>query len=622
MARWIIARPIKARPIQAGGVVRRRFGRAGSAVVAAGTAAALLGGLGVTASQAAWSDVEYGNGQLAALDCVDGTGFATTGWGKFLSASALGADLAPAIDFSGLTVTNAAPGTTGVAAGVAAPTDLGDDAFSSPIDLSALSTVQVSAGVSLFAGPDPDTGAYTQYAQAHANGESTGASGLITDAVGGVALGTPDAASPDIGGLALSSVLNGVVAGSGTVAADELADPVLRVGQVASLSTLDACAPLWAGDDLTDHLVREYLVSELDLGLRSSLVTDLVTSITGEVNALEDDLDLLLDEQALTGATFTTLAGLINGVLTGLAATIGPLAGGTVNSIVVDADFELAPVLALLTGDIHDADGLVTVNLGTGAITADLEGIAGGLAGKAPNTSLLTPAILGDISTRVGQALTDFVNGTLAPAITAQLLAATVTVDIGATLQILTQNVNLATTITGSLGQFTGALPGDPVVVSEITAGSGVLNLLDVLLGGTLSAVLTSITAGLVAPLLTDVVPQIGSLVLAPLIADGGAADLLVDATVLELTGTLIPGLLADLAPVFGLLGSVLQVSVNAQPDQAGDVPFPNAPIPPDVPVAGRFFVSALRIAALDLASDPLLEVNLASSSVGPNVPR
>ncbi len=83
--------------------------------------------------------------------------------------------------------------------------------------------------------------------------------------------------------------------------------------------------------------------------------------------------------------------------------------------------------------------------------------------------------------------------------------------------------------------------------------------------------------------------------------------------------GNLLQTLITALTPVLNLIRSIVDITVNVQPDAA---PNPDAPIPPDIPVDGRYFESAIRIALLDpvsTAPDGLVEVYLANSSAGPN---
>ena len=83
-----------------------------------------------------------------------------------------------------------------------------------------------------------------------------------------------------------------------------------------------------------------------------------------------------------------------------------------------------------------------------------------------------------------------------------------------------------------------------------------------------------------------------------------------------------MPELLLDLTPVFNFLRNIVDITVNVRPDFA---PNPDAPIPPDIPVPGRYFESAIRISLLDptiTAPDGILEIYLANSSAGPNTPR
>jgi hypothetical protein len=594
------------------------FGRIGSGVIAGATAAIVIAVMGITGSQAAWTDNEFDNADFGALDCVDGTGFTTSAWGKFAAAFVGGQDIAPIADLEGLTVDSGDPTSTATGADAIY---LGEDAWVSEVDLAALSTIEVSQSIPLF--ETSDTGVYTQYGQSHQAGQSTGASGLLTDSSGGVTLGSADPDAPTVGSVDLSSALDEVIADSTVVDPDQLATLGMTIGAVSSLTSLDACAALWDGADLEDYLVREYLISALSLDFGSSLVTDLADALVTLIGTLGNDLDGVIDQEGLTGQLLTDVTGLVNGALDDLDATLGvlsPFGGGVIDTAIVDVDFDLQPVLDLLDDVYSSDDGSVTVDLGNGTITADIGTLSGGLNGRDPNSSLLTAAVLSGISTGVGEALANFVALHLLPALEDALLDATVTLALGSTVTILGQGVTLSTTVTGSAGQFTGVSPGVPVVDTVVTADGTVLAALELLLPGVLNGLLDTITQGvtdgIVDELLTTVVPAVGSQLLQPLLDQGGGLDLLLDQAITQVTGTLIPGLIAALGPVFDLLGDLVQLSVNVQPDQGGDVPFPP---PPATAVPGRWFESALRFALLDLGADPLVAVYLASSSAGPN---
>jgi len=427
----------------------------------------------------------------------------------------------------------------------------------------------------------------------------------------------------------LSSVLDEAI-GESEIDPDQLADLGLDLGAVASLTSLDACNALWDGADLTDieemepYLDRDYLISALTMDFGSSLIADLVADVTGLVTALEEDLDVIIDEEGLSGDLLTDVTDLVNGLLADLDGALGDVVGGGFDAASIDVDFDTTPVIDLLDDSYTSDDGTVTVDLGDTTITADIATLVGDINDLPPNSSLLTPAVISGISAGIGSAIANFVEDNLTPALEQLVLNASVTVELASTVEILTEDVTLSTTIEGTLGEFLGipADADDPVVDTVVTADGLILTALELLLPGTLDGLLDTVTDGVTAGVdgaLDTLLPDIGSEFLAPLLADAGETDVLIDALLLEITGTLIPGLLEDLTPVFDLLGELVQLSVNVQPDQGGDVPFP-AP-PTNDAEAGQWFESALRLALLDLGEDPLLSVYLGSSSAGLNAP-
>src|SRR5690606_21247197 len=109
------------------------------------------------------------------------------------------------------------------------------------------------------------------------------------------------------------------------------------------------------------------------------------------------------------------------------------LGGTTTLSVAVDTD--LSAVQNLVTGTL--SDGAVGVDLGDGAVEVDLDALFGaayasstGLNGQPPNTAVLTPEVLGELSTRAGSMRVSMVNTTIAPALLAAVESTSVRVDI------------------------------------------------------------------------------------------------------------------------------------------------------------------------------------------------
>jgi predicted ribosomally synthesized peptide with SipW-like signal peptide len=575
------------------------------------------GAVVATPSLASWTDVEYVRSDAAATDCTVADSVDTTAWGRMLTGTLLGTDLDPVVAIDGITVENLDPAVTSSATTSAVPTDLGSDAWSADLALSVLSALDVGAGIPL---PfDTDSGAYTQYGRATSDGVSVGAAGAVTAATGGlVSLDDPGSATPRLATLRLSTLIDSALPGIGVDTAD-LADAELRIGTVGAIAELDSCASLWSGAAPGADLVRDYLVQDLGLALTSATVTDVASEIRTSVTDLETALDAVTPAgTAITGAALASvqasLASVLDLDLLGVDISLASL-----DSATIGVDFDLDPVVAAVSGQL--TDGLVTIDLTSGLVQVDLAalfdaayGSSGGLNGLPANTSVLTAPVLAELSARVGGLIAGFVNLTLQPALDAALEAATVTVTLDATLR--TQATVLFTTV-DVLGldlhtEITGTVA--PIVDTTVTESSaGILNALLLLLGINLNALTTAVVDAVAAPLVTDLVPVIGSQVVAPLLttATGTTAS-----TLSSLTSTTVPAFLDALDPVLGALQSLVDVTVNARPDQAGSVG------EPDAADAGRWYQSAIHIGVVDDSSVSVAEFYLANASVGPNTLR
>jgi predicted ribosomally synthesized peptide with SipW-like signal peptide len=595
-------------------------------IVAVGLAL-LIGATGLlvaTPSLASWTDVEHVRSDAAAADCTQPGSVDATAWGRMLTGTLLGTDLDPIAAIDGITVDNLDPALTSTATTAAVETDLGSDAWSADLALSVLSALDVGAGVLL---PfDSDMGAYTQYGRATSDGISVGAAGAVTTAAGGLAsLDDPGAATPRLATLQLSTLIGAALPGIGVDTAD-LADAELRIGTVGAIAELDSCATLWSGAAPGSDLLRDYLIQDLGLALTSATVTDVASEIRSSVTGLETTLDALSPAGTpITGAALTavqsTLASILDLDLLGVEISLASL-----DSATIGVDFDLDPVIDAVSGEL--TDGVVTIDLTSGLVQADLAalfdeayGSSGGLNGLPANTSVLTAPVLAELSTRAGVLLTAFVDVTLQPLLDAALDAATVTVALDATLRtratILLTTINvlgldLHTEITGTVGGFTGVSGAPtPTLATTVTESSaGILNTLLALLGINLSALTTAVVGAVAAPLGTDLVPVIGSQVVTPLRATATATAA---STVSSLTGVTVPAFLVALDPVLDAVRTLVDVTVNARPDQPGSVG------EPDGADAGRWYQSAIHVGVVDDSAVSVAEFYLANASVGPN---
>ncbi|TPX03730.1 choice-of-anchor G family protein, partial [Schumannella luteola] len=436
------------------------------AMLAAGGLAVALVGTTVTASSAAWTDQEWDGSTLGSLDCTASGIVDSRAWGRVLSGEVTGTSLDPVLATDGITVDNVAPASTSTGTSQAAPvTDLGADAWSAGLGVSALSSLDLGAGVILPL--DAGTGTYTQFGRATSGGMATGAAGAVTSAAGGlVSIDTPTGSTPRLGTLRLSDVLDSVLPGLGTPVS-RLADVDLEVGAVASIADLDGCALLWDPASLGTSLDREYLVAALRLALTGDVVAGFGVSLDATLGTLQSELDARLT-QTVDAAVVSSVASLLTTALAGIGGIAVDPAAVTV---AVGGSIDLAPVRALLASDI--TDGVVTVNLASGRVSADLAALLGdayadgdGLNGRDPNTSVLQPAVLDALLDRLSAVIADFVTNTIQPAISQAVLGTAITVTVvsllDATVTVVVpvtvpQIIQVRSVVSGSIGGFTGA---------------------------------------------------------------------------------------------------------------------------------------------------------------------
>lgn len=592
--------------------------RRGIAALAAGITAVVVAAVGIPVSAASWGDREWTTAQVGALDCDDAGVVDATAWGRVLTGAVSGQQLDPVAAIDGITVSNLAPATTSSAVSAATTHSVTNDAWTTDLALTGLGAVTVGGGVSLPFGTN--TGTYTQYGRATSSGLSVGASGAVTTAGNGVASLEPaSSATPRLATVRLSSLLDSALPGLGVTTA-QLADVGLRVGTLGAIASYASCDPLWSAAAPGSALTREYLVKDLGLDLTSSTISGFTTGLRSSLATLETNLDALLAPgTSITGSALTSITTALNSALTLSVAGV-TVSLGSVNSVTVGVDFALQPVIDLVTGSL--SDGVVTVNLTTGAVSADLAALfdaayahSGGLNGLNPNTSVLTAPVLAELQSRIGALLQNFATGTIQPALTAALNAATVTAVIDTTLRTRAGIINvlglrLVTTITGTPSSFTTGSPAPTVSAVASEASAGILNSLLSLLGISLGTLVSGVQTAVVAPITSTVVPVIGSTVVAPVMT---SATALVTTFMSTLTGTTIPGVLTSLTPVLAALRTLVAVTVNGRPDAAGSAGAPAAT------AAGRYFETALHVGVVNGSAASVASLFFGNASVGAN---
>lgn len=379
-------------------------------------------------------------------------------------------------------------------------------------------------------------GAVEQYATANDNGDAFAGSGAVTNS-GAIAIDdAPDPgianASVDLGPLLAGADLNNIV--------DTLG---LEIGALASTASQVGGAPA----------TSDYLIDGLTFDLESDLVSNIATTLNTTVGQLQTTLDGL--EAALELG--------VNGVNLGALATIG-------------ADLTIvAPNLsdALPTGPL--GSGGVLVDLTAGTISVDLAQFVD-LNNLAPNTEILTPAVIGAISNAVTATITSIVQG----------------VVNGVTTAINTLAIDGTVTVTVLGNGLTVDIGGTLLAPTAVIVPSGLVATILLALG--LDA------NGLVTPILT----AIGT------ITSGLFTQLAAfQTTVTTLVGTIQS---AIVNPLLGVLDGIVNLTANVQPT-APPTSLPGGDLGP-----GSFTVRALSITLLDLLPTvpAVARVDLASSTV------
>ncbi|MDJ1370968.1 choice-of-anchor G family protein [Gulosibacter molinativorax] len=520
---------------------------------------------------------------------MDATGqFTSRGEGQLLSGSLLGADLDAIAEVKGVEVLNDGSGS------LADPTSavpLGNDAYSDPLNVEALSALNVDLTRFLALPLDTSTGVVGQYGQATSSGLSAGASGLITES-GGIAL-EPEGGYPNLATLQLSQLLGSVNPGVAS-ALSGVADVSLEVGAVTGRAELDACNLAWSGQ-VADALTREYLATSLTTVIDSPTVGTLVSTVDGVVGDLETAVNALAGDTGLTTAIADGLSGLLGGLL-------GTLRLGDV-SVELSATIDLDPVRALLTEQLTDSGGILTVDLAGGTIRVDTAALlaasypdeySAGLNGLSPNTNILSdPVVVNTLTSTLASVLDEWlerVTGALTAAVDA------ITVNVAATIELrllLIPVAEISVSVSGSLAQL---LSGEPGFVTVNTKLLGAIEL------GLLNGLVSALTQGAG-------------------LAVGTAVDAVLGLTVDELIGDLVDvttPVVEAVSLVYSslFLDGVVVVTVNAQNDPlAGSAEPPDLAALPD----GQFDVAALRVGVLDALGQSGVALYLGRGSVGPS---
>jgi hypothetical protein len=546
--------------------------RAG-ATLAALTVLSIALGSATSGTLAAWTDDEYvgaAAGVVVAGDCSTTTLFQTESAARQVSGFVGGQDLDSLAAVQGIQVGNSG-GTLTVHPGTASQVD--PLTFISNLDATALGSPLLGAAVGLNQ-PAGSAGAYTQWAQAKANGQATGAAGLVSDQSGIIdATGTATGSStaPTTASINLAPFLPASQAAM-----------TLEVGAVASTSAIDACVmnsgwPALAADP---QVTRQYRIADLRLNLSARSVQPATEKTSATLGGIDKNLtDLASPTSSLTANISTGLTGLLAG--SGLA----------VASVSTEVNFgtpDLAAAKSLLGKSL--TDGVVAIDLADSRIYVDLGKLthsqSPGLNGRSPNSPLvLDDAALKELTERSNTLLRDWAN-----AVSTEVKKALDNTTFSMTSQIRLTVAGIPAKITAGYNTTVGAMLAQHPPAPTITPEIGLLNLhlLDpvtsVLLGG---------TGAVVSGALNDALTQPGAL----LAATGNAIQDSADTVAEEAVTALAP------------LINTLSLTLNVQPDQPGAAAADIARA-----VEGQYRVSALRIAAVGSSA----ELYFATATAGP----
>ncbi|MFA7498419.1 MAG: choice-of-anchor G family protein, partial [Leucobacter sp.] len=466
---------------------------------------------------------------------------------RFLSGSLLldGVDLDSIAALAGVDATH-----DGTGGPVISTTDL---------DLAALGlvNVEIPGGVTVPLDDFLNLGLVNQYAEADNAGVSRAATGAVSDA--GIIDTTGSGDYPADATLNLSSLL-----GAGVT--DTVADLTVRLGAISAEASLDASAE-------SDTIVRDYNIATGEIELELPPVTGLVDALVGDDGVASDVDDAV---NSLVGSD-----GVLAQALATLNAVLSPIIGDP--ELLVAIDVDIYEVL----NDVLDeefGDGVVTVDLRTGAVTADLDALlmdeyGYGLNSLPPNTEVLSADVLNNLIDRVGTIL--------------ETIPAYVTSVVEDALMLAELTVNADICILETLG----------VCVTGLEVDIPAQTLADVL-DGSADATISLIVANL--PVTVPIGTLLGTLAAPITTALFDATDGVVSTITPALT-SVVTGIITELDPVVSVLNGVASLRANVQEET-------------NEPEGTVYTETALRLTVGDLLGDGgIATVNLARASVGPN---
>lgn len=553
-------------------------------------------GVGVTA--ATWNDAEWDHGSVGTLSCEDA--FSTRGAGRVLSGSALTLDLDDVVAASGVEVLHDGEQVSYTPSG-ANPVPGNDEAFADPLAVTLLQdALNLNLGSGMLKLPANNvTGAVGQYAEAHNNGTSRGASGYITSS--GAISTDPGTSYPEFASVSLSGLLGALDPNLGEIVPG-ITDANLTIGAVAGRADLDECLHRWT-NDLADSLIREYLVSSLHTTLKVEPLGDLVTAVDGIVTDLESAVNSLATSSSLKNLVNSGISPIIENLL-GLGISLGSV---RVESI--SATVDVTSLQDFISQPFGDDGGILEIRPDEGVVAVDIAALLGnafpndysnGLNGLPPNTDLLSePAVLTTLTAALSGALSDWIGG------------------IGALLKQVVDAVRLDIKISVSLRIVLLIVPVHLAdVVIDVGGPLGALEVADAKLENVLGGVLPGVTSLLnliVNRLVGDLATSVVAVVLGAVTDTLDAVLVLVDGLT-DLVAPIVT-VVSDLYTALFLDG-VVALRLNAQNHAANNTHGPPAW---DGLPANQFDVAALHVSILESLGDSGINLYFARASVGGN---
>ncbi|PJJ78428.1 hypothetical protein CLV85_1998 [Salinibacterium amurskyense] len=383
-----------------------------------------------------------------------------------------------------------------------------------------------------------DAGVVNQYAQADKDGESFASTGAIQDD-GGIGIG--ELASGPAGDLTLDL------------------DSLLS-NEFASVLTdlkLDLDAVAARADGNMTSASGDYTLADATLSFSSPAISKLTSKVTKALDGVDGQLISLGGDNGALGNS-------IDGILDPVLGVVGSSADV---KVIVDADLQKA-VSTLLDGKY--GNGAVSFNLETGAVVVDLEALLGGeLNNLAPNTELLTDAVVNQILNGITETVADLADDIVERV---ELSLRDARVEVSAKLNLLTAQKSTQKTVCRDIQvPIIGDILNGEVLGGGSSSGGLVGGLLGGLTGGLTEGVTQGVTQGIigyttdtVCELVGSVLPDLRSTVDVSIV---GNVDDLIDGTAISakanislLGGTVKTGLNVD--TLIGSLGKSLNSSL------------------------------------------------------------